>query len=77
MQFSEKLWKIEEIIDTLSLLKPKQEQLFGVRTKLNKTKKFSDNLLATKMKITQIIMNKPVYLVLSILVTNKILMCEN
>ena len=25
MQFSEKLWKIQEIIDTLILLKPKQE----------------------------------------------------
>ena len=36
------------------------------------TKHFSDNLLATEMKRTQILMNKPVYLGLSILEIIKI-----
>ena len=33
MQFSEKLWKIQEIIDTLSLLKPKQEGIIWCQNK--------------------------------------------
>ena len=33
MQFSEKLWKIQEIIETLSLLKPKQEGVIWFQNK--------------------------------------------
>ena len=40
------------------------------------TKWFSENLLATEMKRTKVKMNKPVYLGLSILQTNKKLMYE-
>ena len=39
-------------------------------------KKFSDKLLAIRVKRTQLHMNKPVYLGLSILEMNKTLMCE-
>ena len=40
------------------------------------TKFFTENLLAVKMKETQILMNKPVYLALSILELSKIVMYE-
>ena len=40
------------------------------------TKFFAENLLVTEMKKTQIVMNKPVYLGLSILELSKILMYE-
>ena len=40
------------------------------------TKFFTKNLLAIKTKKTEIIMNKPVYLVLSVLELSKILMYE-
>ena len=41
--------------------------LFGVKTKLSYNKKYPDNLLAIEITRTQILMNKPVYLGLSIL----------
>ena len=40
------------------------------------TKFFTENLLATEMEKTQILMNKPVYLGLSILDLNKTVMYE-
>ena len=40
------------------------------------TKFFTENLLATEMKKTEILMNKPVHLGLSILELSKILRCE-
>ena len=40
------------------------------------TKVFTENLLTTKMKKTQVLMNKPVYLGISILELSKILMYE-
>ena len=40
------------------------------------TKVFTENLLTTKMKKTQILMNKPIYLGISILELSKILMYE-
>ena len=40
------------------------------------TKKFSNNILATEMKRTQILINKPVYLGLSILKISKRVMYE-
>ena len=40
------------------------------------TKVFTENLLTTKMKKMQILMNKPVYLGISILELSKILMYE-
>ena len=53
--------------------KRKKKDLFGVRTKISPPKKFfSDNLLATEMKRTHLIMNKPVFLDQSILEISKI-----
>ena len=40
------------------------------------TKFFSENLSAVEMRKTQILMNKPVYLGLSILELRKVVMCE-
>ena len=40
------------------------------------TKFFTENLLVTEMKKTQLVMNKPVYLGLSVLELSKILMYE-
>ena len=40
------------------------------------TKHFSKNMLATEMKKTQVRMNKPVYLAMSILDISKTLMFE-
>ena len=40
------------------------------------TKFFTENLLAIEMKKTEMLMNKPVYLGLSVLELSKILMCE-
>ena len=40
------------------------------------TKKFSENLLTIEMKRTQILINKPVYLCISILQLGKIVMYE-
>ena len=48
----------------------KNKKLFSVRIKL------SENLLAIEMKKTQIFMNKPVYLDLSILELSKVVMYE-
>ena len=45
-------------------------------TELSKNKRFSENLLATTMTEAQILLNKPVYLGLSILELSKILMYE-
>ena len=51
----------------------KKKDLFGVRTKISPPQIFfSDNLLATEMKRTQLIMNKPVFLDQSILEISKI-----
>ena len=53
--------------------KRKKKDLFGVRTKISPPKNFfSDNLLATEMKKTHLIMNKPVFLDQSILEISKI-----
>ena len=53
--------------------KRKKKDLFGVRTKVSPPQKiFSDNLLATEMKRTHLIMNKPVFLDQSILEISKI-----
>ena len=44
----------------------KKKKLFGIRTKLSHYKAFPRNLLAIKMEKTQELINKPVYLRLSI-----------
>ena len=54
----------------------KKKELFSIRAKLSSAKFFKENLLAIEMEKTQILMNKPVYLGLSILQLSKILMYE-
>ena len=53
-----------------------KKELFGVKSKLSYNKKIPDNLLAIEMKRTRILMNKPIYLGLSILEISKITMYE-
>ena len=52
------------------------EKLFGIRTKLSFYKIFTKNVLAIEMKKTEILMNEPVYLGLSILDLSKTAMYE-
>ena len=54
----------------------KKKELFSIRTKLCYRTFFTELLLAVEMKITEILMNKPVYLGLSILELSKTLMYE-
>ena len=53
-----------------------KKKLFSIRTELSYNNFFSENLLAKEMKRTQIFMNKPVYLSLSILEISKMVMYE-
>ena len=71
MQFLQKLLKMLENIDILSLL----SKLFGVKTKLSCCKAFHRKFIRNEKK-TEIFMNKSVYLGLSILELSKILMYE-
>ena len=53
----------------------RKKELFSFRTKISYNKKiFLENLLTIEVKKTQIFMNKPVYLVLSILQMSKTVM---
>ena len=55
----------------------KKKKLFGVRTKLSYYNVFHRiSILAIEMKLTQILINKPVYLGLSVLELSKILMYD-
>ena len=54
----------------------KKKKLFGVRTNLSQYNFFSENSLAQEMRKTQILMNKSVYLGLSILNLSKTMMYE-
>ena len=54
----------------------KKKKLFSTRNKLSYIKIFLENLLAIEMIKTQIIMNKPAYLSLSILELSEIVMFE-
>ena len=55
----------------------RKKELFSIRTKFPYYKFFTETILATEMKKkTEILMNEPVYLGLSILELSKILMYE-
>ena len=54
----------------------KKKELFRIRTKLSYYKVFHRKLTGNRNKKTEILMNKPVYLGLSILELSKILMYE-
>ena len=60
----------------LSTFHNRKEELFSKRANLLYAKFFTEYLLTTKMKETQILMNKPVYLGLSILELSKMLIHE-
>ena len=54
----------------------RRRNLLVSQTNFHTTKFFTENLLATEIRKTEILMNKPVYLGLSILELSKILMYE-
>ena len=68
IQFLEKIWKIFTNIETLSSeTTEKRRNYFVSGTNCHTTKYFTENLLATEMRKSQILMHKPVYLGLSII----------
>ena len=60
-----KLWKMWENIEILNLQQQKGEEI--ILLNYHTTKFFIENLLAMKMRKTQILINKPAHLGLSIL----------
>ena len=60
-----KLWKMWENIEILNLQQQKGEEI--ILLNYHTTKFFIENLLAIKMRKTQILINKPAHLGLSIL----------
>ena len=77
-------WDFEKTMENIRKHRPikivtieKKKKLLSIRNKLSKQKVFHWKfVLAIKMKKTQIFMNKPVYLGLSILELSKIVMYE-
>ena len=77
MQVLGKLWKMSENIEILNFPHQKKRRNYSVsEPNFHTTKIFTENLLAMEMKKTEILMNKPVHLGLSILELSKILMYE-
>ena len=72
MQFLENLWKMLESIEILNL--SQLRDYLASEPNYHTTNFFTENLLAIEMKKKEILMNKPVYLGLSILELRKILM---
>ena len=59
----------------IKLVKKRRNYLV-LKPNYHTTKFFTKNLLVIEIRKTQILINKPVYLVLSVLVLNKTVMCE-
>ena len=77
MQFLEKLWKIRENkLDIKLVITERRNNYLVSVLNYHTTKFFTENLLVTEMKKTEILMHKTVYLELSILELSKILMYE-
>ena len=74
IQFSEKLENVRKKRFQTCHNRTKKE-LFSIRTKLNFQNKFTEYLLAIEMRKTQMLPNKPLYLVHSVLELDEILMC--
>ena len=72
MPFLEKLWKMLENIEILNLSQQKEEETVWCQSQII----ILEHFLAIEMKKTEILMNKLVYLGLSILELSKILMHE-
>ena len=77
MQFLEKLWKMWENRDIKLVTTERRRNYLVSEPNYHTTKFFTENLLAIEMKKkTEILINKPFYLGLSILELRKILMYE-
>ena len=77
MQVLEKLRKMLENIEILNFPHQKKRRNYSVsESNHHTTKFFTENLLPMEVKKTEILMNKPVHLGLSILELSKILMYE-
>ena len=67
MQFLENLWKKWKNIETLNLSQEKEGEYLASEQNYHATKFFTGNLSGIETRKAQILMNKPVHLVLSIL----------
>ena len=77
MQFLEKIWKMWKNIEILNLSQEKKEETIWFSTKFSYYKLFHRKFITYRNeKKSEILMNKPVYLGLSILELSKILMYE-
>ena len=74
MQFLKKLWKMFKDIKLIAA--ERRRNYLRSEPSYCTTKFFTENLFALEMKKTEILMNKPVHLGLSILELSKILMYE-
>ena len=74
MQFLEKVFKMLKNIEIFNLYQQKYEEVS--KPNYHTTKFFTENLLAIKIRKTQILMNQPVYLGLPILNLSKNAMHE-
>ena len=72
----EKLWNILETYRYKTCHNRNEKKLFGARTKLSYYKVFHRKLISNRNEKTEKLMNKPVYLGLSILELRKISMHE-
>ena len=72
-----KLWRTKENTEALNFSQVKKEEIIWSQSQIITPEKvFTKNLLAIKTEKTQIVMNKPVYLGLTILDLNKILIYD-
>ena len=71
MQFSEKLWRIGENIETLNCNNRMEKNYLVSEPNYHTAKFFTENVLDLEMRKTQIVVNKLVYLGLSTLDLSK------
>ena len=74
MKVLEKLWRMWENRDIKLVTTEMKRDYLVSEPNYHATKFFTEHLLATEMKRTEILMNKPVYLGILILELRKILM---
>ena len=74
--FGKTMEKVRKDRDIKLVATERRRNYLGSEPNYHTTKFFTGNLLAVEMKKIEILMNKPVYLGLSILELSKILMCE-
>ena len=77
MHFLEKLWKMWEKYRDIKLVTTERRRNYLVsEPDYNRTKFFTEDLLAIETKKTQVLMNKPIYLGLLVLGIRQIVMHE-